>query len=120
MKDMEGRQQLRKLAKFNKDTLSGAVKDAVHAGEKRALEVEKKMTSINEKTRKAMNTRITTEISGLRKSVHADIDELELETKEARAEMKKEILYAITSAEELAKENLKNTVEWAEGEFSKL
>merc|ERR1711959_39210 len=34
--------------------------------------------------------------------------------------MKKEILYAITSAEKLAKENLKNAVEWSESEFTKL
>merc|ERR1711871_518727 len=40
--------------------------------------------------------------------------------KEARAQMKKEILYAITSESKLAKENLKKVVEWAEGEFSKL
>merc|ERR1712216_1025448 len=34
--------------------------------------------------------------------------------------MKKEILYAIKSEATLAKETLKKTVAWAEGEFSKL
>jgi hypothetical protein len=64
--------------------------------------------------------RIDNEISKLSKSIHSQINELNLETKEARAQMKKEILYAVESESKLAKENLKKVVEWAEGEFSKL
>jgi hypothetical protein len=120
VKDAGGREELRKIAEFNKNTLKSAVKDAVAKGEARALEVEAKMKDINAKTRTQMNNRITTEISTLEKDIHAQIFDLTLETKEARAEMKKEILYAVQSAEELAKENLKKMVEWSEGEFTKL
>merc|ERR1712164_178945 len=120
IKDAAGRAELRKISEFNKNELKNAVRDAVHKGEQRALQIEKKMKNINEKTQAKLNMRITTEISKLSKSIHSQIDELNLQTKEARAEMKKEILYAIKSEAQLAKENLKKTVAWAEGEFSKL
>merc|ERR1711988_966664 len=97
-----------------------AVRDATHKGEQRALQIEKKMKDVNKKTRAKLNQRIGAEISKLSKSIHSQITELNLETKEARAEMKKQIQYAIKSEAELAKQNLKKTVEWAEGEFSKL
>merc|ERR1711998_298212 len=114
IKDAQGR------AEFNKSTMKKAVADAVHKGEQRALQIEKKMKDINAKTRSAMNNRITTEISTLSKSIHSQIDELNLQTKEARAQMKAEILFAIKSAASIAKDNLKKTVAWSEGEFSKL
>jgi hypothetical protein len=97
-----------------------AVADAVHKGEQRALQIEKKMKDINAKTRSSMNNRITTEISQLSKSIHSQIDELNLQTKEARAQMKEEINFALTSAAKVAKDNLKKTIAWSEGEFSKL
>merc|ERR1711998_107795 len=105
IKDADGRAELRKLSNFNKNLVKGAVADAIHKGEQRALKVEKKMKAVNKKTRNDLNMRIDNEISKLSKSIHSQINELNLETKEARAQMKKEILYA---------------VEWAEGEFSKL
>merc|ERR1712196_677845 len=71
-------------------------------------------------TRADMNMKITTEISKLRKSIHSQIDELTLETKEARMEMRKEILYSLKAAQTAAKDNLKKAVTWAESEFSKL
>merc|ERR1711968_343100 len=120
IKDADGRAELRKLSNFNKNLIKGAVADAIHKGEQRALQVEKKMKEVNKKTRADLNMRITNEISKLSKSIHSQINELNLETKEARAQMKKEILYAITSESKLAKENRKKVVEWAEGEFSKL
>merc|ERR1719359_835783 len=120
IKDAAGRAELRKISEFNKNELKNAVRDAVHKGEQRALQIEKKMKNVNKKTQATMNLRITTEISKLSKSIHSQINELNLETKEARAEMKKQILYAIKSEAKLAKENLKKVVEWSEGEFSKL
>merc|ERR1719331_1229194 len=120
IKDQQGRSELRKIAEFNKNQLKDAVTDAVHKGEQRALSIEKKMKDVNEKTRNSMNLQIITEISKLSKTIHGQIDELNLQTKEARAQMKAEIEFAITSAAEMAKENLKKTVEWAEGEFAKL
>merc|ERR1719486_940449 len=120
IKDANGRAELRKISAFNKNELKNAVRDATHKGEQRVLAIEKKMKDINSKTRDAMNQKITTEISKLTKSIHSQITELNLQTKEARAEMKKEILYAIKSEAELAKQNLKKMVAWSEGEFTKL
>merc|ERR1712159_844695 len=80
---------------------------ALKEAKQRALQIEKKMKDINAKTRAAMNNRITTEIGTLSKSIHSQIDELNLQTKEARAQMKAEILFAIKSAAAIAKDNLK-------------
>merc|ERR1719182_1056823 len=107
IKDAAGRAELRKISAFNKNELKNAVRDAVHKGEQRALQIEKKMKNVNKKTQANLNLRITTEISKLSKSIHSQITELNLQTKEARAEMKKEILYAIKSKATLAKENLR-------------
>merc|ERR1712054_739550 len=120
IKDAEGRAELRKISEANKAGLDSAIHDAIAKGEARALAIEKKMSDINAKTREQMNNRITTEISELSKNIHSQITELTLETKEARAQMKKEIIFAIKSAEELAKKNLENAITWAEGEFTKL
>merc|ERR1712054_186740 len=98
IKDLDGRNELHKIAEFNKNLLKTAVADAVHKGEQRALQIEAKMTKENKKTREQMNSRITTEISGLRKAIHGQITELALETKEARAAMRKEMIFAIKSA----------------------
>merc|ERR1719353_1699579 len=87
IKDAQGRAELKKISDFNKN----------------------QMKNINSKTRAAMNNRITTEIGTLSKSIHSQIDELNLQTKEARAQMKAEILFAVKSAAAIAKDNLKKT-----------
>merc|ERR1711988_683923 len=120
IKDAQGRAELKKISEFNKNQMKKAVADAVHKGEQRALQIEKKMKDINAKTRASMNMRITTEISTLSKSIHSQISELNLQTKEARAQMKEEIQFALTSAAKFAKEDLKKAIAWSEGEFSKL
>merc|ERR1719353_2663547 len=120
IKDAEGRAELKKISEFNKNQMKKAVADAVHAGEQRALQIEKKMKDINAKTHASMNNRITSEISTLSKSIHSQISELNLQTKEARAQMKEEIQFALTSAAKFAKEDLKKAIAWSEGEFSKL
>merc|ERR1712164_1171 len=120
IKDAAGRARLRAISKFNKAQMKSAVRDAIHKGEQRALKIEKKMKNINKKTRAALNNRITTEISHLAKNIHSQIDELNLQTKAARAEMRKEVLYAIKSAAAIAKANLKQKVAWAEAQFASL
>merc|ERR1711959_432153 len=120
IKDVAGRARLRSISKFNKAQLKSAVRDAIHKGEQRALKIEKKMKSINKKTRAALNQRVTTEISALAKNIHSQISELNLQTKAARAEMRKEVLYAIKSAAAIAKANLKKKVAWAEAQFASL
>merc|ERR1711871_550563 len=120
IKDAKGRAELKKIPEFNKNQMKKAVADAVHQGEQRALQIEKKMKDVNAKTRAAMNMRITTEIGALANHIHGQISELNLSSKEARAAMRKEIQFAIKEAATLTKENLKKTVQWAEGEFTKL
>merc|ERR1712054_97056 len=120
IKDAAGRARLRAISKFNKAQMKSAVRDAIHKGEQRALKIEKKMKSINAKTHAALNNRITTEISHLAKNIHAQIDELNLQTAAARAEMRKEVLYAIKSAAAIAKQDLKKKVAWAEAQFASL
>merc|ERR1712164_113620 len=120
IKDAAGRARLRAISKFNKAQVKSAVRDAIHKGEQRALKIEKKMKNINKKTREALNNRITTEISHLAKNIHAQIDELNLQTAAARAEMRKEVLYAIKSAAAIAKQALKKKVAWAEAQFAAL
>merc|ERR1719331_2866822 len=120
VKSAQGRAELRKVSNANADMLRQAVTDAVHKGEQRALQIEKKMKETNDKTGKELDNRITAEIGTLTKQIHSQIAELTLETKEARALMRKEVLESVTEEAKLAKQNLKKTVEWAEGEFSKL
>merc|ERR1711871_738522 len=60
IKDAKGRAELKKISEFNKNQMKKAVADAVHQGEQRALQIEKKMKDVNAKTRAAMNMRITT------------------------------------------------------------
>merc|ERR1719450_1645270 len=67
---------------------------------------EKKLTNLNKKTKAALNLKITTEISGLTKRANAQIEGLRLSSKEARAEMRKELLFAVRSAADEAKKNL--------------
>jgi hypothetical protein len=120
IKSAAGRAQLRKVSEANKASVHEAVRDAIHKGEQHALAVEKKMAGVNDETKVSLNGRITAEIGALQKTIHSQISELTLETKEARAEMRAEIQAAIKDEATLAKENLKKTVEWSEGEFSAL
>merc|ERR1711959_596674 len=92
----------------------------LHKGEMHALAVEKRVRTMNKKTRAAMNMKITNQISALAKRTHASIEDLRLSSKSARSAMKREILYAVRSAAALAKRNLKRTVQWANKNFVKL
>merc|ERR1719478_326706 len=58
-------------------------------------------------TRWLVNNKLNTEISKLRTETNASVEALALQSKSARAEMKKEMLYAIRSAADVAKRDLK-------------
>lgn len=120
IKSAQGRKQLRIVSASNKKDMQAAVQDAITKGENNALRIEKKMKNLNDKTRKSMNAAVQVQISALRKSIHSQLDEIALDSKEQRAAMRKEILEAVKDASAVAKQNLKKTVEWAEGEFSAL
>merc|ERR1719181_17814 len=120
LKDARGRQMLRMMAAANKADLKTDIRRMIHKGEMHALAVEKRVRTMNKKTRASMNMKITNQISALAKKTHASIEDLRLNSKAARAAMKREILYAVRSAAALAKRNLKKTVQWANKNFVKL
>merc|ERR1711988_1200183 len=82
--------------------------------------IEKKMKNINKKNRAELSAKVSTMISSLRKSTSRSIYALDMENKAARAELKKEILYAVRAAAKTAKKNLKKSVQWANGRFAAL
>merc|ERR1711981_955324 len=120
LKDRKGRAMLHMMQNANKQELKTAIRGMIHKGEMHALAVEKRVRTMNKKTRAAMNMKITNQISALAKRTHASIEDLRLNSKAARASMKREILYAVRSAASLAKKNLKKTVQWANRNFVKL
>merc|ERR1711968_280513 len=120
VKDAAGRRQLKALSEANKLEMKKAVRDAVAVGEKRARAIEKMAGDMNKKTRDAMNQRITTEIGDLTKKIHADVEGLQLQTKEARAAMKGQVLHALRDATTIMKQDLENAVKWANKEIASL
>merc|ERR1711959_613511 len=117
IKSARGRRMLKMQSNANKLELKAAIRGAVQKGEARAKKIEKMAKKMNKKTRDALSARVSTEISTLTKSIHSDIEDLNLATKSARAQMKRQILYAVRSAAALAKRNLKRVVTWANKKF---
>merc|ERR1711881_465917 len=72
----------------------------------RMAKAEAKLVNMNKKTKAALNLKITTEISKLSKRANSQIENLRLNSKKARAEMRRELLYAVRSAAAEAKKNL--------------
>merc|ERR1712196_758167 len=110
---------LHKTVVDNEKALEGAVSDAVRKGEQRMQAAQDKLTAMNEATKSALNLKITGEISKLEKEANSQIEGLRLQSKEARAAMKAELLYAIRSMADEAKSNLDDAVEVAKGAFTK-
>merc|ERR1719181_1269593 len=73
---------------------------------------------MNKKTKASLNMRITSEVSKLAKESAAQIENLRLSSKGARAEMKPELLYAVRSAAAEAKKNLVAAVRVAKVGFA--
>merc|ERR1712054_671974 len=117
IKNAEGRKELKSIMDANKAELKSAVRDAVKKGEDRMAAAEKHLTDLNTKTKAALNMKITTEISALAKRANDQIEGLRLSSKEARAEMRKELLYAVRSMADEAKTNLDDAVATAEKKF---
>merc|ERR1712216_954346 len=120
VKDAKGRALLKGMQQANKRDIKHAISVAIQKGEQRAVALEKKMKSTNKKNRAALSAKVSTMISHLRKQTSRSIYALSLETKAARAEMRKEIIYAVKSAAKKAKSNLKKSVQWANGRFAAL
>merc|ERR1719253_1984 len=117
VKSAEGRKQLSTIMEANKQELKGLVRDAIHKGETRMQAAEDKLVALNTKTKAALNMKITTEIATLSKRANDQIEGLRLSSKEARDEMKKELLYAVRAMAKEAKENLDGAVKVATAKF---
>jgi hypothetical protein len=119
MKNAKGRKELAQTMKANKEELSAAVNDAIHKGEVRMMKAEKKLTTMNAKTKAALNGRITVQITKQAKRAASQIEGLRLQSKEARAAMRKEMLEGVRDMADEAKKNLDSAVEKAKEDFAK-
>merc|ERR1711959_413193 len=106
-KSARGRKSIAALEAANKNELHHSIRQAIARGEKRAKLVEKRGAKMDKDTRWLVNNKLNTEISKLRDETNASVEALALQSKEARSEMKKEMLYAIRSAADVAKRDLK-------------
>merc|ERR1711981_286362 len=106
-KSAKGRKEIRSLEDSNKNELHHSIRQAIEKGEQRAQLVEKRGAKMDKDTRWLINNTLNTEISKLRQEPNASVEALALQSKGARAEMKKEMLYAIRSAADVAKRDLK-------------
>jgi len=105
-KSAKGRRELAALEEANKQELKGAIRSMIDQGEKRAQLVEERGTKMDKDTKWLINNKLNTEISKLRAETDKSVGHLAALTAEARAEMKKEMLYAIETAADVAKEDL--------------
>merc|ERR1711981_1012500 len=105
-KSAKGRREIAALEEANKNELHHSIRQAIAKGEKRAQLVEKRGAKMDKDTRWLINNKLNTEISKLRSETNASVEALALQSKSARAEMKKEMLYAIRSAADVAKKDL--------------
>merc|ERR1719183_2504275 len=106
-KSARGRKSIAALEDANKNELHNSIRGAIARGEKRAKLVEKRGAKMDKDTRWLVNNKLNTEISKLRDETNASVEALALQSKSARAEMKKEMLYAIRSAAQVARSDLK-------------
>merc|ERR1711871_372873 len=120
VKNEKGRQQLASIMKANKAELKAAVRDAIHKGETRMAAAEKHLTDLNAKTKAALNMKITTEIAAQAKRANDQIEGLRLSSKEARQEMRKQLLYAVRSMAVEAKKNLDAAKDAAVAKFTEV
>merc|ERR1719446_1899204 len=105
-KSRQGREELAALEDSNKKELKKAINDAIATGEKRAKEVEAKGEKMDADTKWLVENKLKTEIDKLRDETNASVETLALMNKEARDQMKAEMLYAIRTAAEVAKADL--------------
>merc|ERR1711998_804706 len=117
VKNAEGRKELNTIMEANKAELTAAVRDAVTKGEQRMQQAENNLVAMNEKTKAALNMKITTEISKLTKDANSQIEGLRNSSKEARAQMRAFLLAAVRDMSKEAKENLDAAVTVATAKF---
>merc|ERR1719313_2333584 len=105
-KSRQGREELAALEDANKKELKKAIAEAIKTGEKRAKQVEENGEKMDKDTKWLVENQLNAEITKLRDETNASVETLALMNKEARDVMKKEMLYAIRTAAEVAKTDL--------------
>merc|ERR1711998_220408 len=105
-KSRKGREELAALEDANKKELKKAISEAIKTGEKRAKQVEENGAKMDKDTKWLVENKLNAEITKLRDETNASVETLALMNKEARDQMKKEMLYAIRTAAEVAKKDL--------------
>merc|ERR1711871_1085051 len=120
VKAQKGRAQLAALQKTNFEELSSAVRDAVAQGEKRMAGVEAKLDKQHAATEAALNTKISSEIAQMEKEANSQIEALRLNSKEARAEMREELLYAVREMSDEAQKSLAEAKAKAKTRFEQI
>merc|ERR1711998_610477 len=105
-KSRKGREELAALEDANKKELKKAISEAIKKGEARAKQVEENGAKMDKDTKWLVENQLNAEITKLRDETNASVETLALMNKEARDQMKKEMLYAIRTAAEVAKTDL--------------
>merc|ERR1712054_310229 len=100
------RQELDAMEEANKLELKHAIRKAIETGEKRAKEVEANGEKMDKDTKWLVNNKLSAEISKLRAETDSSVEALNNLSTEAREEMRKEMIFAIRSAAEVAKTDL--------------
>merc|ERR1711871_1306726 len=109
-KSKRGREELAAMEEANKNEMKHAIRKAIETGEKRAKLVEKNGEKMDKDTQWLVNNKLSTEISKLKEETNMSVEALANLTEEARAEMRKEMIYAIRSAADVAKQDLELAV----------
>merc|ERR1712054_645940 len=105
-KSKRGREELAAMEEANKNEMKHAIRKAIETGEKRAKLVEKNGEKMDKDTQWLVNNKLSTQISKLKEETNMSVEALANLTEEARAEMRKEMIYAIRSAADVAKQDL--------------
>merc|ERR1712159_739652 len=118
-KSAKGRKELAALEEANKQELKTAIRKMIDQGEKRAQLVEERGTKMDKDTKWLVNNRLNSEITKLREETDKSVQDLAALSSEARKEMKKEMLYAVRTAAEVAKADLTIAMKAAEKKMIK-
>merc|ERR1712164_138386 len=105
-KSKRGREELAAMEEANKNEMKHSIRKAIETGEARAKAVEAKGEKMDKDTKWLINNKLSSEITKLREETDSSVEALNNLSTEAREEMRKEMIFAIRSAAEVAKTDL--------------
>merc|ERR1712139_107874 len=106
-KSKRGREAIAALEHANKQECKKAIHDMIEKGEKRAQLVEERGTKMDKDTKWLLNNRLNSEITKLKDETDASVQDLAALNADARKAMRKEMLYAVRTAAQVAHDDLK-------------